>query len=38
MFGMVNAVASHGSHETVVDTFCLFLSFFEEEVSHIIIV
>jgi hypothetical protein len=33
---MINAVASHGSHETAVDTFCLFLSVFEEEVLTIL--
>lgn len=32
MFGMISTVASHGSHETVFDTFRLFLSVFEEEV------
>lgn len=33
---MINALASHGSHETAVDTFCLFLSVFEEEVLTIL--
>ena len=36
VFGMINAVASHGSHETAVDTFCLFLSVFEEVVLTIL--
>jgi len=36
VFGMINAVASRGSHETAVDTFCLFLSVFEEEASSIL--
>lgn len=33
---MINAVGSHGSHETAVHTFCLFQSVFEEEVLTIL--
>jgi len=36
VFGMINAIASHVSHETAIDTFCLFLSVFEEEVLTIL--
>lgn len=33
---MINAVVSQEAHETAVDTFCLFLSVFEEEVLTIL--